>query len=102
MEAARHMRLASIAKAAVKSSQTKGNLVLTVVNSRMRMRKVKKKQKHQVNMHQAQYGDETFPTVATRLKDIQVRMAAIVRMIPTGWVSDRKSTPIMAGQDESV
>lgn len=54
METARHMRLASIAKAAVKSSQAKGNLVLTVVNSRMTMRKVKKKQKHQVNMHHAQ------------------------------------------------
>lgn len=54
MEVVRHMRLASIAKAAVKSSQPKGNLVLTVVNSRMRMRKEKTKQKHQVNMHHAQ------------------------------------------------
>lgn len=54
METARHMRLASIAKAAVKSSQARGNLVLTVVNSRMTIRKVKKKQKHQLNMHHAQ------------------------------------------------
>lgn len=43
-----------MAKAAVKSSQAKGNLVLKVVNSRMRMRKVKKKQKVQLNMHHTQ------------------------------------------------
>lgn len=54
MEAIRHMRLASIAKAVVKSSQAKGNFVLTVLNSRMRIKRVKKKQKTQVNMHHAQ------------------------------------------------
>lgn len=48
------MRHASMAKAVVKSSQAKGNLALTVVNSRMRIRRVKKKQKTQVNMHHAQ------------------------------------------------
>lgn len=54
MEVVKHMRHDSIAKAAVKSSQTKGSLELRVVNSRMTMRKVKKKQKTQVNMHHPQ------------------------------------------------
>lgn len=54
MELIKHMRLASIANAAVKSSQEKGSFPLKVVNSRTTMRSVKKKQKHQVNIHQAQ------------------------------------------------
>lgn len=102
MEADRHRRPASMAKAAVKSSQAKGTLELRVVNSKMRMQRVKKKQKHHVNMHHAQYGDETCPTVATRMKHMQVRIDAIIRMMPTGWVTECKSTWTMAGPDESV
>lgn len=98
MEEERHMRPASMAKAVVKSSQAKGNLLLSVVNSRIRMRQVTKKQKHQVNMHHAQYGDETCPTVATRMKVRQVRTTEMVRSIPTGWVSERKSTVTIAKQ----
>lgn len=78
------MRLASIAKAVVKSSQPKGALVFSVVNSTMTMSKVTKQQKHQVNMHQDQYELATYPTDATRLKDMQVKMVARIRKMPTG------------------
>lgn len=83
------MRPASMGKAAVRSSQAKGNLLLSVVNSRIRISKVKKKQKHQVNMHHAQYGEEICPTVATRMKARQVRIVAMVRSMPAGWASER-------------
>ena len=44
-----------MAKAAVvKSSQEMGTLALRLVSSMMRMKRVKKQQKHQVNMLQAQ------------------------------------------------
>lgn len=96
MEVERHNRHARIAKAAVKSSQAKGNLVLTVVNSRMTIRSVKKQQKHQLNMHHAQYEDAMCPADATRLKQTQARTVVIIRTIPTGWVTDFKSTEAMA------
>lgn len=85
-----------MAKAAVKSSQAKGNLLLSVVNSRTKISKVKKKQKHQVNMHHAQYGDEMCPTVATRMKVRQVRIVAMVRNMPTGWATEWKSMATIA------
>ena len=53
-DAARHIRVASMAKAVVKSSQDTGTLALSVVNSKIRMTRVKKQQKDHVNMHQAQ------------------------------------------------
>lgn len=102
MEAARHMRHASIAKAVVKSSQAKGSLEEKVVNSKMRMRNVKKKQKHHVNIHHAQYGELKYPADATRLKHIQVRMDAIILMMPTGWVSARRFTRTMAAYSSCV
>lgn len=43
-----------MANAAVKSSQEMGSFVFRVVNSRKSTRKVMQKQKHQLNMHQAQ------------------------------------------------
>lgn len=46
--------------------------------------------------------DGACPTAATRLKHIQVRMVAIIRMMPTGWVTECRSTWAMAGQDESA
>lgn len=95
MEAVKIMRLPSIAKAAVKSSHPKGALVCIVVNSMIMMKRVTKKQKHQVNMHHDQYELVTYPTEATRLKEMQVKMTAKIRKMPTGWVSARKSTPIM-------
>lgn len=96
MDVERHSRLARIAWAAVKSSQAKGILVLTVVNSRMTIRSVKKQQKHQLNMHHAQYEEATCPADATRLKQMQARIVAIILIIPTGWVTDFKSTEAMA------
>lgn len=102
MEADRHIRLANIAKAAVLSFQSKGSLALTVENSRMRMRRVKKQQKHQVNMHHAQYGELSGFTDATRLKLMQVTMTVKIRIIPTGCVMDLTSTKTMIGWDESA
>lgn len=66
------------------------------------MSKVTKQQKHQVNMHQDQYELATYPTDATRLKDMQVKMVARIRKMPTGWVSDRKSTTTMVAVVELV
>lgn len=84
MDAVKIMRLESIAKAAVKSSHPKGALVCIVVNSMTMMNRVTKKQKHQVKMHHDQYELMTYPTEATRLKEIQVKMAAMIRKMPTG------------------
>lgn len=48
------MSVDSMAKAVVKSSQEMGTRAWRVVNSMMRMKRVTKQQKTQVNMHQAQ------------------------------------------------
>lgn len=96
------MRLANIAKAAVKSSHPKGALLCIVVNSIMMMKRVTMKQKHQVNMHHDQYDSVTYPTEATRLKEIQVKTATKIRRMPTGWVSARKSTAIIVTDVEVV
>lgn len=102
MDAVKIMRLANIAKAAVKSSHPKGALLCIVVNSIMMMKRVTMKQKHQVNMHHDQYELVTYPTEATRLKEIHVKMAAKIRKMPTGWVSARKSTRIIVTDVEIV
>lgn len=57
----------------------------------MRMKREKKQQKHQVNMHQSQCVESTWPAEATRLKEIQVRTTSNIRMIPTGRVRDLRS-----------
>ena len=54
MEAASSVRAASMAKAMVKSSHEMGRHALRRANSSTRMRRVRKQQKHQLNMHQAQ------------------------------------------------
>ncbi|KAF3846478.1 hypothetical protein F7725_003556 [Dissostichus mawsoni] len=87
-----------MAKAAVKSSQEIGNLELRLKNSRKSMRKVTQKHKHQVNMHHVQKDSALFPTEATRLKEIQVRISSSIRTMPTGTVSVLTSSVTMASQ----
>lgn len=84
-----------MAKAVVKSSQEMGNLVLRLVNSRKTMRKVTQKQKHHVNMHHVQKELVLWPTDATRLKEIQVKITSSRRTMPTGTVSVLKSSVTM-------
>ncbi|KAF3846479.1 hypothetical protein F7725_003557 [Dissostichus mawsoni] len=62
------------------------------------MRKVTQKHKHQVNMHHVQKDSALFPTEATRLKEIQVRISSSIRTMPTGTVSVLKSSVTMASQ----
>jgi len=80
------IRVASIAKAMVKSSQDMGTLVFKLVNSRMRMRRVVKQQKHQQNMHQAQWDTLWFgtPDDAANAKQMQVRTTSSIRTMPIG------------------
>lgn len=89
------IRVANMAKAVVKSSQEMGNLALRLVNSRNSMRRVTQKQKHHVNMHHVQKEKILWPTDATRLKEIQVRITSSIRTMPTGAVSVLKSSVIM-------
>lgn len=81
------IRVASMAKAVVKSSQEMGNLALRLVNSRRRMRKVTQKQKHHVNIHHVQKEKVVWPTDATRLKVIKVKITSSILTMPTGAVS---------------
>lgn len=76
----------SIAKAMVKSSQEMGTLVFRLVNSRTRMRRVVKQQKHQQNMHQAQWDTlwTGTPADAANAKQMQVRTTSSIRTMPTG------------------
>lgn len=84
-----------MANAAVKSSQEMGSFVFRVVSSRRSTRKVMQKQKHQLNMHQAQKEPEAWPIDATRLKEMQVKTTASILTMPTGAVSVLKSTVTM-------
>lgn len=85
------IKVANMAKAVVKSSQEMGTFALRVVNSRRSMRRVTQKQKHQVNMHHVQRELVLWPSDATRLKEIQVRITWNIRTMPTGAVSLVKS-----------
>lgn len=76
-----------MAKAVVKSLQEMGNFVWRPVNSSKSMRKVTQKQKHQVNIHHVQKETVVWPTDATRLKVIQVKITSSIRTMPTGTVS---------------
>lgn len=89
-EAANIMSVASIANAVVKSSQEMGTFPWRLVNSRIRIKRVMKQQKHQVNMHQAQYDELLCPTEATRLKMTHDSTTSNIRTIPTGMVTERK------------
>lgn len=89
------IRVANMAKAVVKSSQEMGSLALMLVNSRMSTSKVTQKQKHQVNMHHVQKEFVLWPTDATRLKEIQVKITSSTRTMPTGTVSVLKSRVTM-------
>lgn len=78
------IKVASMANAVVKSSQEMGSLELRLVNSRTRIRMVTQKQKHHVNMHHVQKELVMWPTLATRLKVIQLKITSSIRMMPTG------------------
>lgn len=73
-------------KAAVKSLQEMGIFALRPKSSRMSMRNVKVKQKHQLNMHQTQKDAVVVPTEATKLKVMQVTMTSSIRTMPIGTV----------------
>lgn len=89
------IRVANMAKAVVKSSQEMGNLDLRLVNSRTSMRMVMQKQKHHVNIHQVQKGSVLWPTDATKLKEMQVKITSSILTMPTGTVSVLKSRVTM-------
>lgn len=88
----------NMAKAVVKSSQEIGSFTPRPKNSRTRMRKVTQKQKHQVNMHHVQKEYQLWPTDATRLKEMQVKISSSKRTMPTGAVSVLKSSATMVTQ----
>ena len=85
-----------MAKAVVKSSQDRGSRSLRRVSSRARMRSVVKQQKHQENMHQAQYESPTWPADAATLKETQESSTSSIRTTPTGTVSVCRSRETMA------
>lgn len=95
MKIAPTIRVASMAKAQVKSSQEMGNFALRLVNSKMSMSKVTQKQKHHVNMHHVQKDRLLFPTDATRLNVIQVKITSSILTMPTGTVSVLTSSVTM-------
>lgn len=78
------IKVASMANAVVKSSQEMGSLELRLVNSRTRIRMVMQKQKHHVNMHHVQKELMMWPTFATKLKVMQLKITSSIRMMPTG------------------
>lgn len=94
-EAANIISVDSIANAVVKSSQEMGTFTLRLVNSRIRIKRVMKQQKHQVNMHQAQYDKLSCPTEATRLKMTHDSTTSNIRRMPTGVVTERVSSVTM-------
>lgn len=94
-EAANVISVASIANAVVKSSQEMGTFEWRLVNSMIRINRVMKQQKHQVNMHQAQYDELLCPTEATRLKMTHDSTTSNIRTMPTGTVSERVSSVTM-------
>lgn len=86
--------VANMAKAMVKSSHEIGTLVFRLVNSKMMIRRVVKQQKHQQNMHQAQWDFASFgiPADAANAKQMHVRTTSTIRTMPIGRINDLKST----------